>query len=157
MHLRDGAPGDRAALLALDRELQAEEQALRPSRIAPEALPPSHLDGLLARSSAGNGGLIVALRGVLVAGFAAWREDTDALESEPAEVVITDLVVARDHRRCGAARALISEIVRRAQAKGSARVLVTTLDGNGAALATYHAMGFRPILTTLELPVRRGR
>jgi ribosomal protein S18 acetylase RimI-like enzyme len=154
---RDAAPADHAALLALNRELQAEERALRPSRIAPEALPASHLDALFARAAGGDGGLIVALHDGVACGFAAWREDADALEIEPAEVVITDLVVGRAHRRRGAARALVGEVVSRAQAKGFARVLVTTLNANGAALQAYDAIGFRPILTTLELTLRRSR
>jgi ribosomal protein S18 acetylase RimI-like enzyme len=151
--LRPAQPGDRAALIALNRELQAAEQALRSSRIPPEAVPDSYVDDLLRREAGGDGGVVVALEGAVAAGFAAWRAETDPLEIDPPEVRITDLVVAPAHRRRGVARALVAHVVGRAAARGATRVLVATLTGNRPALALYGAMRFRPLLATLELPV----
>lgn len=153
--LRPAQPGDRAALVALNRELQAAEVALRPSRVAPEAVPDGYVDDLLRREAGGEGGVVVALDGPVVAGFAAWRTEIDALEIDPHEVRITDLVVAPAHRRRGVARALVADVVGRAAARGATRVLVATLTGNRTALALYGAMGFRPLLATLELAIDR--
>jgi len=154
--VRQAAAGDRAALIALNRELQAAEVTLRPSRVAPEAVPDGYVDDLLRREAGGDGGIVVALDGPVVAGFAAWRVEDDALEIAPREVRITDLVVGGEHRRRGVATVLLRRVIAQARARGAARVLIVTLNANEAALAAYRATGFEPVLTTLELAIDRG-
>jgi ribosomal protein S18 acetylase RimI-like enzyme len=69
--------------------------------------------------------------------------------------MVRDLFVSPDHRRAGAARALLDHVVTQARAAGALRVSLQTEPDNAAALALYAEAGFRPVqgLTTLALPL----
>jgi len=148
--LRPARGGDRAALDALSALLQVTERRLRPTRCAPEDLPAAYLAELLSRARRGTGGVIVAADAGRVVGFAAWRLGEDCLEESPRCCVITDLVLARTHRRRGIGRRLIAAVEEKAAAAGAARLRLTALARNRAAHAAYRAAGYRPAFVTFE-------
>ena len=146
-------PADRPAMLALNAELQEHERGLRPSRLPGAAMTEAYVAELERRLAArdGDGALFVAdgEEGQVV-GFVACLVDKDVLEVEPAEVVIEDLVVAAGARRRGVGRALVEAALGFARERRVRRVVVSALVVNEDALATYRALGFRPLYTRLE-------
>jgi ribosomal protein S18 acetylase RimI-like enzyme len=146
---------DRASIIALDRELQAYEQTLRPSRSADPKNSVSHvreLEKALAEEDAGA--LFVAEVDGGVVGYLSCFFDEDEFEKEPDELRIYDLVVSEQWRRCGIARLLIESAEQLARQHEVERVNVTTLLNSDAAKATYKASGFKPIMIVFEKVVR---
>lgn len=148
--VRPARDEDRPALRALNAALQAVERALRPSRCAPEALPGRVLEEMLTRA---RGGVLVAVEGEAVVGFLAWRIDEDLLETEPKGLVVTDLVVAETHRGRGLGGRLLEAAEARAREAGAARLRVTALVSNEAAISAYVARGFASAFVTFEKPL----
>jgi len=66
------------------------------------------------------------------------------------ELHLTDLGVAEEFRRCGIARALVSDLCRDGRDGGSSVVLLEVRASNEAALSLYRSLGF-------EEQYRRGR
>ena len=151
--VRPWRPADRLAVLALNAELQDHERALRPSRLPGAEMTEAYVAGLESRLVGGSdaGALYVAEDGEgSVIGLVACFVDKDALEVEPAEVVMEDLVVAAGLRRRGVGRALVEVALGFARERRVRRVVVSALVVNEDALATYRALGFRPLYTRLE-------
>ena len=86
-------------------------------------------------------------------GFVACCLDRDELESNPAWLVISDLVVAPEARGRGVARSLVAAAESHARQVGAAHIKVSALIANVAADATYRALGFTPMLLTYEREV----
>ena len=85
-----------------------------------------------------------------VIGFTACFLDKDVLEADPVEVRIEDLAVAAGARRRGIGRALVEAALGFAHERQVRRVVIAALVVNDDALATYRALGFRPLYTRLE-------
>ena len=152
-NIRPWRPADRPAVLALNAELQDHERAVRPSRRLGAEMTEAYVAGLERRLASGeeDGALFVAEdEGAAVIAFAACFVGEDALESEPAEVVIEDLVVAAGARGRGIGRALVGAARDFARERGVRRIVISALVANADAIAAYRALGFRPLYTRLE-------
>jgi ribosomal protein S18 acetylase RimI-like enzyme len=146
-------------VVALTAELQEHERALRPSRrpgaemkegyvaAIEAALAEAKEDGALLVAEAADGGIV---------GFATCFVSKDTLEIEQPELRVEDLVVAQAARRRGIGRALVAAACRFAHARGIGRVVLSVLTVNTEAAAAYTALGFRPVLVTLEKDLRAG-
>ena len=143
---------DRAAVLALNAELQDHERALRPSLRPGAAITDAYVAALEARLArlGEDGALFVAEANGAVLGLASCFVATDELEQEQRLVRIEDLVVTRAARRRGIGRALLAEAGRFARRRGIRRLVLSVLESNHEAAAAYHALGFRPVMRTLE-------
>jgi aminoglycoside 3-N-acetyltransferase I len=85
---------------------------------------------------------LVAMRGdVVIGGLAAYV--LKKFERERSEVYIYDLAVAREHRRRGAASALIARLRIIAKARGASGIFVQADLGDEPAIALYAKMGAR--------------
>ncbi|MCZ8335755.1 MAG: GNAT family N-acetyltransferase [Rhodobacteraceae bacterium] len=152
--IRRCKPSDRSAIDALNRSLQAYEASLRLTRIDADAIPSSYVDEIFSRIRKRIGGIVVAEIGVEIVGFIAWIRDEDALELDPPEVVITDLVVSAPHRRSGVGRKLLKAAEAAAVTAGITRISVATLSANTDARAAYEAMGFHQVMVSYEKHLR---
>ena len=151
--IRPWRPSDRPAVVALTAELQEHERALRPSRrpgaemkeeyvaAMERALAEAKEDGALHVAEAADGRVL---------GFIACFVREDTLESVPLEVRIEELVVTRAARGRGVGRSLVAAACRFARGRKVARVVMSVLTVNRQAAAAYAALGFRPVLATLE-------
>jgi ribosomal protein S18 acetylase RimI-like enzyme len=144
---------DRAAVLALNGELQEHERGLRPSlrpgaEMAEEYL--ADLEQQLARLG-DDGALLVAERADgKVVGFATCFIRRSLLERDAPELVVEDLCVAAGTRRCGVGRALVEATAELAARRGIRRIELSVLTVNEGAAAAYARMGFAPVRLTLE-------
>jgi ribosomal protein S18 acetylase RimI-like enzyme len=85
----------------------------------------------------------------MVVGFASLRLVNYLGEDVPyAEV--SELFVSERHRRRGIARALMSELERRARAAGASNLVVLTAADNDTAIALYRDMGFDEFSIALQ-------
>lgn len=151
--IRAWAAPDRPAILALNAQLQEHERALRPSRRPGSVMTEEYVSALETRlaEKGEDGALLVAESGGgEVVGFATCFIDEDELEQNPRHLRIEDLAVAREFRRQGICRALVDASIAFAHERGVDRVELSVLTVNSDAAATYAALGFRPILVTLE-------
>ena len=151
--VRPWLPRDRAALVALNAELQEHERALRPSRRPGPEMSEAYI-AELERQVAAKGddaALFVAEdRDGRVLGFVSCFVDVSVLEQDAREMRIEDVVVAAPARRQGIGRALIEAAFAFAGQRDVRRVEITVISENHDAAAMYLAMGFTPARTTLE-------
>ncbi len=151
--VRPWQPQDRAAIVALNAELQEHERMRRPSRLPGPAMTEAYmaeLEAHLARKGADGALLVAEDEGGQVLGFATCFVEEDELEQEPRLARIEDLVVAAPARRRGIARALVAEACRFARGRDAGRIVLSVLTSNVEAAAAYRRLGFRPFLVTLE-------
>lgn len=84
-----------------------------------------------------------------VAGFASLRLVNYLGEDAP-YAEISELFVSAPYRRLGIARALMTELERRARAAGASNLAVLTAADNDTAMALYRAMGFEEFSIALQ-------
>jgi GNAT superfamily N-acetyltransferase len=151
--VRSWSRADRAAVIALNAELQDYERGLRPSRRPGAEMSESYVAGLEERFAdpGEEGALYVAEVDGKIIGFATCFVGADELEMATEEILIHDLVVAAEARRRGAGQALIAAVRRFASERRITRVVVSVLTINEAASAMYQAIGFQPATVTYEL------
>ncbi len=151
--VRPWQPGDRAALLALNAELQDHERKDRPSRRPGAEMTEEYVTALeteLARKGEDAALFVAESRDGAVLGFVTCFVVEDELEREPRQVRIEDIVVAAAVRRRGIGRALVAAAVRFANERRVRRIVLSVLTVNAGAAATYEALGFKPVRLTLE-------
>jgi len=88
-----------------------------------------------------------------VAGFTTvyTRVPFDRLDEPPGDyAIIAELLVRREYRRRGYARALLAHGERYAAAQGATELRIGVLSDNTAARALYLDYGFRPYIETLS-------
>ena len=151
--VRPWRPQDREALLALNAELQEHERARRPSRRLGAEMTEGYtcsLEAELARKGEDATVLVAESGDGDVLGFASRFVVEDESERDPRQLRIEDVVVAEGARRQGIGCALVSAAFRFASERGVPRVVLSVLTSNEEAPATYAALGFQPVLLTLE-------
>lgn len=150
LRIRPARPADRAALLRLNTELLEAERRLRPGR-RPGAEAAAEYVALTAHRVAGRDGVVlVAEDAEGIAGACVCTVDADMLETQPRELWVQDVIVARRARRRGVARALLAAAEAEARARGITRVLIGALTANRAATRAWRALGYTPQSTTYE-------
>ncbi|MEL6601231.1 MAG: GNAT family N-acetyltransferase [Pseudomonadota bacterium] len=151
--IREATVADRAALEALNLELQAVEREIRASRALPEAIAAPFTDKQLGRLGDPDYSVLVAEAGGRVIGYITCGIGKDSLEALPREATIEDLVIEQGSRGRGVARRLVARAEAFARERGAHRLFVSHLVGNAAAGAAYDALGFVPSLVTVEKPL----
>jgi ribosomal protein S18 acetylase RimI-like enzyme len=151
--VRPWRPQDRDAILALNAELQEHERARRPSRRLGAEMTEGYVRALeaeLAREAEDAALFVAESTDGDVLGFATCFVVEDELERNPRQLRIEDVVVAEGARRQGIGRALVAAACRFAGERGVQRVVLSVLTVNEEAAAAYAALGFQPVLLTLE-------
>jgi ribosomal protein S18 acetylase RimI-like enzyme len=102
----------------------------------------------LARSQGIDHPILAELDGGVV-GFASLRLVNYLGEDSP-YAEISELFVTERYRRRGIARALMTELEKRARAAGASSMAVLTAADNDTAIALYRAMGFEEFSIALQ-------
>ena len=108
------------------------------------------LETLPGHYAAPGGDLLLANDGDGLAGCVALRG------LEPAVCEMKRLFVRPQRRGTGAGRMLVAAVVARARELGYERMRLDTVPGMDAAIAIYHAHGFRPIAAYTENPIEEA-
>ena len=152
--IRDAVAADRPALVGFMARLQDHERASEPNRPPGAAIAEAHfaaLEDWVAAHPAG--GILVAERGGRLAGFLLFGIDEAlghyVLPENRLAGSLSDLWVEPEARGQGTARALIAAAEARLKAAGIARVEVTALSRNEAAIRLYQRLAYRPYQVTL--------
>jgi ribosomal protein S18 acetylase RimI-like enzyme len=125
-----------AAIVAIERELPGSSiVALTHGRAVEEALARGH-------------GVVVALAGGVVAGWAWWSVE----DARGGEVVgqISRIAVAPAHRRIGIGRVLAERIVALMREQGATAVRLSVDADAGDAVAFFTSIGFAPSVVAME-------
>jgi ribosomal protein S18 acetylase RimI-like enzyme len=102
---------------------------------------------LASQVAAEDAFVLVAERGGEVVGYAyATLEGHDWMSLRGPAGALHDLAVDPDHRRTGAGRALLDEMLRTLASHGAPRVVLSTAYANGMAQRLFAAAGFRPTM-----------
>jgi ribosomal protein S18 acetylase RimI-like enzyme len=145
--IRKATAADIAALAGLNAHVQDEHVAAEP-----EIYRPAHVREVEARYAE-----VLQQRDAEVfvielddepAGLVVMREvrhDGHTFIHPVRQMVVDELVVARQHRRRGLGRALMDAVATRANELGLDRVVLDVRAHNEAAIAFYRAMGYAPL------------
>lgn len=144
---------DSASLRECIAELQDAERTidgrLRPGR----AIASDYLDTMLDECQRYAGQVFVLEVDAVVAGFTTvyTRVAFERLDEPPGDyAIVAELLVRREYRRRGYARALLAHGERYAAARGAAELRIGVLSDNTAARTLYLDVGFRPYLQILS-------
>jgi ribosomal protein S18 acetylase RimI-like enzyme len=144
---------DDASLLDCIAELQDAERALdgrlRPGRV----IAPDYLVAMLDECRQWAGQIFVLEVDGAVAGFTTvyTRVRFERLDEPPgAYAIVAELLVRREYRQRGYARALLAHGERYAGSQGAVELRIGVLSHNTAARALYLDYGFRPYIETLS-------
>lgn len=144
---------DGAALLDCIAELQDAERSID-GRLRPgHAIAPDYLVAMLEECRQWAGEIFVLEVDDVVAGFTTvyTRVPFDRLDEPPGDyAIVAELLVRREYRRRGYARALLAHGERYAAAQGAAELRIGVLSDNTAARALYLDYGFTPYIETLS-------
>jgi ribosomal protein S18 acetylase RimI-like enzyme len=136
MLLRDVSEGDAEAIAQLITEFTHLTTT------------PAEVQQRLARSQGIEHPILAELDGRVV-GFASLRLVNYLGEDAP-YAEISELFVSERYRRLGIARALMTELERRARAAGASSMAVLTAADNDTAIALYRTMGFEEFSIALQ-------
>ena len=146
-------PCPTAPLLDCIAELQDAERAidgrLRPGR----SIALNYLDAMLEDCRRYAGQIFVLEVYGAMAGFTTVfaRVPFERLDEPPGDcALVAELLVRREYRRRGYARALLAHGERYAASQGAAELRIGVLSGNTAARALYLDFGFMPYVETLS-------
>ena len=144
---------DGASLRDCIAELQDAERAidgrLRPGR----AIASDYLDTMLDDCQRYAGQVFVLEVDGVIAGFTTVfsRVPFERLDEPPGDyALVAELLVRREYRRRGYARALLAHGERYAASQGAAELRIGVLSDNTAARSLYVDVGFRPYLEILS-------
>ena len=144
---------DGASLRDCIAELQDSERAID-GRLRPGcAIASEYLDTMLDDCQRYAGQVFVLEVDGAVAGFTTvfTRVPFERLDEPPGDyALVAELLVRREYRRRGYARALLAHGERYAAAQGAAELRIGVLSDNTAARTLYLDVGFRPYLQILS-------
>jgi ribosomal protein S18 acetylase RimI-like enzyme len=154
VQIREYKESDAPALIALIRELQADEVKLF-DRMKPVAEMGKWCIDLLKKKCAEDEGVIlIAEEDGRALGYAVVLthsvEDGTGDEIAHDYAYVVDLVVMKEARRRGIGRMLLDDCERRARAAGRDDLRITVLAGNEGAHALYFAFGFDDLLIDMR-------
>ena len=146
---------DSASLLDCVAELQDAERALD-NRLRPGcAIASDYLVAMLEECRQWAGQIFVLSVDGAVAGFTTvyTRVPFERLDEPPGDyAIVAELLVRREYRRRGYARALLAHGERYAASQGATELRIGVLSDNTAARALYLDYGFRPYIETMSKP-----
>ena len=152
--LRPYGPEDRAAVIALVRELQTYEAEFYDRMKPPEEIGDWYVDGLLKYCAEQAGEILVADATGRLLGYAAVMtavsSQGEADEQDFFYAEVKDLVVTEAARGQGLGRRLLEACEARARAAGAQWLRIGVLADNSRALETYRRFGFRDLSVQLE-------
>lgn len=152
--IRPAEERDRAAIVALIHALNLHEAALCDDRRTDFAAAEECYEAVRARIAREGGALFVACgEGDEPVGFISLAFATDepfVREELRRYGMVTDLVVAEEHRGSGIGRRLIASVEARVREAGVKRLQIGVLAANEKARSSYLASGFRPYLELME-------
>lgn len=150
--IRLATDDDRDGVIALIHVLNLFEADLSPDRRTDVAAAEECYAAITARMACDGGALIVVVEGAALMGVLALTHATDEPFVRPdlrRYGLVTDLVVAQEHRGRGIGRMLLREAEARTRASGLKRLQICALAANHAALEAYEACGFSAHLITM--------
>ena len=157
LSIRDYAPGDRPALIALVRELQVAEAAVYDRMKPPEAIGDAYVDGLLEACRRRAGRILIAAENGAPVGYAVilTRVPSAAVldEVDYSYAQIQDLAVTGAARRRGIGLRLLASCEEIARDAGARWLRITALADNEAAVRAYGVAGFAPLFVEFEKPL----
>ena len=157
--IREYHAADAASLRDCIAELQDAEREIDGRLRSGRAIASDYLDTMLedCRRYAGRA-FVLEVAGV-VAGFTTvfTRVPFERLDEPPGDyALVAELLVRREYRRRGYARALLAHGERYAAAQGAAELRIGVLSDNTVARTLYLDVGFRPYLEVLsKRPLQR--
>ena len=155
--IREFRPGDRAAVVALAREVQAAEVPLFDRKKSPGEIGDWYVDHLLESGRLHGGKLLIAIHDRKPCGYAALLTTVSAVdEPEAVDYVyayIEDLVVTASLRGTGIGSALLTRCEVTAREAGARWLRLDVLTANRDAVRLYEKRGFESLYVTLEKPL----
>ena len=142
MIIRPYAEADRPAIVRLHTELQTYERAFRPSRASGAAVSEAQVAEYEAMLADEDAALFVAEEDGAPIGYAVCLAEAEAIEYDPSQVYVQDIIVTETARGRGAGRALMNAVRAFADERGIGRLDLQVLVGNEAARGFYEALGF---------------
>ena len=144
---------DSASLLDCIVELQDAERSID-GRLRPgHTIASDYLVAMLEECRQWAGQVFVLDVDGVVAGFTTVYTHVpfERLDEPPGDyAIVAELLVRREYRRRGYARALLAHGERYAASQGAAELRIGVLSDNTAARALYVDYGFRPYIETLS-------
>lgn len=153
VHIRAFRTGDGASLRDCIAELQDAERAIDGRLRAGRAIASDYLDAMLDECDRYAGQIFVLEIDGAVAGFTTvyTRVPFERLDEPPGDyAIVAELLVRREFRRRGHARALLTHAERFAASAGAAELRIGVLSDNTSARTLYLDFGFKPYLETLS-------
>ncbi len=135
IHIRPATADDSALIFHFVRELASYERALHEVKTDEAQLRES----LFGEGARGAAAVICELKGEPV-GFALYFYNFSTWEGKYG-LFLEDLYVSPEHRGCGAGKALLQYLARKAVAEGCARYEWNVLDWNEPSIRFYEACG----------------
>ena len=157
LSIRDYAPDDRPALIALVRELQAAEAAVYDRMKPPEAIGDAYVDGLLEACRRRRGRILIATENGAPVGYAVILTEVPSA-AELDEVAysyayVQDLAVTAAARGRGIGTQLLARCEAIAREAGARWLRICVLAENDGAVRAYRAAGFEPLFHEMEKPL----
>lgn len=134
-------------------ELQDSERAIDGRLRDGRTIASDYLDGMLEDCRRYAGQVFVLCVDGAIAGFTTvfTRVPFERLDEPPGDyALVAELLVRRDHRRRGYARALLAHAEHYATSQGARELRIGVLSDNTPAHTLYLDVGFRPYLETLS-------
>ena len=156
LRIRSARRADLPALQRLNAQLQDYERALRPSRRTGKSLPLSYLTQRLQLQRRGSGRIWVATLNHQLVAFATAVLEHDRLETHSLSLVMTDLIVAPEHRGQGIGADLFATVQDWAHTRKAHRLLITAIAQNRAARRFYQSLGCHEAAVTFERTLTRS-
>jgi GNAT superfamily N-acetyltransferase len=150
---------DEASLRDCVTELQDAEREIDGRLLPGRSIAADYLNGILEDCRRYDGEIFVLELDAIVAGFTVVfrRVPFERLDEPPGDyALVSELLVRREYRRRGYARALLSHAERCATSHGATELRIGVLTGNAPARSLYLDVGFTPYLETLTKPLPRG-
>jgi GNAT superfamily N-acetyltransferase len=150
---------DIPALERLVAELQDFERGLDDRILPGSAMAAGYTKAMLSACASQAGAIFVADVEGEVVGFAAVRTrvPTESLDEPPGTyALLSDLVVAAEHRGAGIGRALIEAAEAHARSLGASEMRVTVLAKNAVARSLYQGTGFSAYLEVFTKQLTRS-